>query len=213
MNLIGRAHGQYVHGRRVTVLRDYLAEMIPQRARLLDVGCGDGLLTRLIGERRQDLEVSGIDVLVRPETRISISAFDGTHIPFDNKSFDVVMFVDVLHHTDDPLKLLSEAKRVARQAIVIKDHRLNGLLAGPTLRFMDWVGNAPHGVNLPYNYWPHDKWLNAFERLQLRVGAWRQDLELYPAVANWFFGRSLHFVARLDLDTGTAGVPARSFDS
>ena len=65
-------------------------------------------------------------------------------------SFDVVMFVDVLHHTDDPLLLLQEAQRVGK-IILVKDHFRKGFLAGPTLRFMDWVGNAHHGVVLPYN--------------------------------------------------------------
>ena len=46
------------------------------------------------------------------------------------------MFVDVLLHTLDPMILLREAIRVARQTVVIKDHTLDGLLAGPTLRAM-----------------------------------------------------------------------------
>ena len=62
------------------------------------------------------------------------------------------MFVDVLHHTEDPMALLGEAVRVARKTIVVKDHTLNGFLAGPTLHFLDRVGNARHDVALPYNY-------------------------------------------------------------
>ena len=55
------------------------------------------------------------------------------------------MFVDVLHHTDDPMVLLREAGRVASGFVLIKDHTQNGILAGRRLRFMDWVGNARHG--------------------------------------------------------------------
>ncbi len=50
-----------------------------------------------------------------------------------------------------PARLLAEAKRVSRGGIVIKDHFREGVLADATLRFMDWVGNAQHGVVLPYN--------------------------------------------------------------
>lgn len=196
MSLLGNLHGRYVHSRRVRVLRDTLAGLLPQKARVLDVGCGDGLLASLIVEQRPDLEISGIDVLVRPGTKIPVSEFDGSHIPFGDQSFDAVMFVDVLHHTDDPAVLLAEAKRVARQTI-IKDHRLNGVLAGPTLRFMDWMGNAPHGVVLPYNYWPHEKWQESFASLNLKVLEWKEDLQLYPKPADWVFGRSLHFVCQL----------------
>ena len=46
------------------------------------------------------------------------------------------MFVDVLHLTDDPVLLLREAARVARNTIVIKDHTLDGFAAAATVRFM-----------------------------------------------------------------------------
>jgi hypothetical protein len=64
---------------------------------------------------------------------------------------------------------------------------------------MDWVGNARHGVALPYNYWPRSKWLDAFNDLDLRLNVWKEDLGLYPWPANLVFERSLHFVARLDV--------------
>jgi ubiquinone/menaquinone biosynthesis C-methylase UbiE len=113
-----RLHGRYVHSRRVRVLCDHLSELIPSNGRVLDVGCGDGLLASLILERRRDAEISGIDVLVREKTKIPVTGFNGSTIPFPDKSFDVVMFVDVLHHTVDPKLLLSEAKRVAAKAIL-----------------------------------------------------------------------------------------------
>ena len=201
MSFLGRLHSNYVHSRRVTVLRDSLSELIPPNATVLDVGCGDGLVSRLIMDRRPDVELSGIDVMVRSETRIAVTEFDGSEIPFPDKSFDAVMFVDVLHHTNDPLILLREAKRVARKFILIKDHRRNGLLAGSTLRFMDWIGNAHHGVALPYNYWPHDRWRQGFTELDLKISDWNQSFQLYPPIANLAFGRSLHFIARLNIPT------------
>ncbi|TMA06848.1 MAG: class I SAM-dependent methyltransferase [Deltaproteobacteria bacterium] len=199
MTLIGRIHGGYVHNRRVRVLGNHLVELIPKAARVLDVGCGDGLLAHLLMEKRPDIRVKGVDVLVRCHTHIPVDQFDGKVIPYADASFDVSMFVDVLHHTEDPVFLLREAMRVTRAAIVIKDHTRNGLLAGPTLRLMDLIGNARHGVAIPYNYWHRQQWFEAFSTLDLTVGAWKQDLGLYPLPANWIFGRSLHFVARLDL--------------
>jgi SAM-dependent methyltransferase len=187
-----------VHSRRVRVLRDRLASLLPQGARVLDVGAGDGFLGFEVQRTRPDVALSGIDVLVRGDTKIPVTAFDGSTIPFPSKSFDVVMFVDVLHHTLDPLVLLREAVRVARHSIVIKDHRLDGVLAGSTLAFMDWIGNARHGVSLPNNYWPERRWRDTFAELGLGIGAWHTDLGLYPGLADRVFGRSLHFVARLE---------------
>lgn len=205
MSVLDAIHGGYVHSRRVRVMCGHLSELLPQGARVLDVGCGDGLLAHLILQRRPDLKIEGIDVLLRSQAYVPVKAFDGQSIPHENGSFDVVMFVDVLHHVERQEELLAEARRVSRRHVVIKDHTLNGFMAGPTLRFMDWVGNARHGVALPYNYWPRERWLETFVRLKLEVGVWKKDLGLYPPLANWVFGRSLHFMARLDLpDSGTA---------
>lgn len=197
MGLTRSIHDGYVHNRRVLRIADLLAGMMPADATVLDVGCGDGLLARRIQDLRPDLTLRGLEVLVRGDTMIPVEPFDGRTIPAGDASVDVVMFVDVLHHTDDPMILLREAARVARDSVVLKDHTRNGFLSGPTLRFMDYIGNAHHGVALPYNYWPRDRWHEAFARLGLTVADWRDDLRLYPRPADWIFGRSLHFGARL----------------
>jgi SAM-dependent methyltransferase len=197
MRSLGRIHNAAVFGRRVRVISDLMARQIAPNSAVLDVGCGDGSIASLIMTQRPDVRIVGVDVLVRPHTRIKIEQFDGEHLPFPDRSFDVVTFVDVLHHTVDPEILLREARRVARSAIVLKDHCRDGFLAGPTLRIMDWVGNAAHGVVLPYNYWPKAQWQESFARLQLDVTAWNDALSLYPWPASLLFDRRLHFIAAL----------------
>ena len=197
MSLLDKVHGNYVFGRRVQVLTRELAEQLPRDARVLDVGCGDGTIAKLLLEARPDIQIEGIDILVRPNTKVPVKEFDGKHIPHPDKSFDVVMFVDVLHHTEDPTILLAEARRVARKAVVLKDHCKDGLLANSTLRFMDWVGNARHGVVLPYLYWPEATWRATFKDLGLTPEAWRPSLNLYTWPFSMVFDRKLHFVARL----------------
>jgi len=197
VSLVDRVHESHVHRRRVRVLARHLAEMLPRDALVLDVGCGDGRLAQAVMAQRPDLAIRGIDVLVRPDAAIPVTWFDGVHIPFEDRSVDAVVFVDVLHHTADPTSLLREAVRVTRETIVIKDHLADGLLALPTLRFMDRVGNARHGVALPYNYWREAQWRDAFAALGLTIEEWRERLGLYSAVASMFFDRSLHFIARV----------------
>ncbi len=197
MAFIDRIHTSMVHSRRVRVLADHFARLLPPDASVLDVGSGDGLLAKLVSDRRPDLKIEGIDLLVRPQTHIPVRAFDGIHIDCPDRSFDAVMFVDVLHHTDDPEILIAEAARVARKCIVIKDHTRNGWLAGPTLRFMDHVGNAKHGVPIPGNYWPKWRWDEMIARRGFKVEQWVRRIGLYPWWSNWWFGRGLHFIARL----------------
>jgi SAM-dependent methyltransferase len=195
--LFPAVHDAYVRKRRVRQLGQVLAQVIPCGASVLDVGSGDGLLSLYIETLRPDVQIQGIDVLARHDARLPVQLFDGVTIPDSPKSRDVVLFADVLHHTADPMILLREAVRVARHSIIIKDHTKDGVLAGPTLAFMDRVGNAQRGIALPHNYWTRHLWLDAFQILELSVADWRDDLKLYPWPADLIFGRSLHFVTRL----------------
>jgi ubiquinone/menaquinone biosynthesis C-methylase UbiE len=192
------AHQRAVYGRRIRVLARHLQEMLPRDATVLDVGSGDGLLARRILDARPDLRIRGVDVLLRPESHIPVQRFDGVRLPFGDGEFDVVMMVDVLHHATDQAALLRETARVAKRAVVIKDHVVRGLLARPTLSFMDWVGNARHGVALPYSYWTEEQWQRSFAQLRLRTTARRDSLGLYPWPASLVFGRGLHFLALLE---------------
>jgi SAM-dependent methyltransferase len=197
MSFLDLLHGGYVHKRRISVLSDWCSSLIPQNANVLDVGSGDGRLARLVADKRPDISIRGLDVRVRAGAAISVERFNGRSIPYGDGSFDVVMFVDVLHHTADPMILLREAVRVARQVILIKDHSLRGAFAYSTLRLMDWVGNARHNVDLPYNYWTPAEWHGAFDKLGLAVSSWEPNLKLYAFPADLVFGRSLHFIAVL----------------
>jgi SAM-dependent methyltransferase len=183
--------------RRIQRLTGHLAAVLPRNARVLDVGAGSGDIAWMINQIRPDLTIEGIDVLVRPNTRIPVRAFDGKTIPAADASWDVCMFVDVLHHCDDPAASLREAARVARHAIVIKDHQAANALDHRILRFMDWFGNRGHNVVLPYNYWSPIQWRDAFESLGLRAEVFNERLHLYPFPFTFLFDRRLHFISRL----------------
>jgi SAM-dependent methyltransferase len=197
MSVVGVLHQKLVFNRRVEILAGWFAQLAPRSARVLDVGCGDGLISAVLQERRPDLVLHGIDVLPRGRTHIPVEMFDGSSIPFDDQSFDVVLFSDVLHHTPDPAVLLREARRVAAHSILIKDHNRNGVLAGARLRFMDWVGNARFSVALPYNYWTERQWRDTWHEIGLQPDQIIKNLGLYPFPANYIFEAQLHFVARL----------------
>ena len=142
--------------------------------------------------------------MVRDHTAIPVVAFDGTTIPYPDNSQDVVLFVDVLHHTRDPQVLLNEAARVAKRRVIIKDHNRNGFLARITLRFMDWVGNARFGVALPYNYWSREEWMMGYKRAGLEVVTNHTKIGLYPFWADWIFGRELHGIVVLQKSPAAA---------
>jgi SAM-dependent methyltransferase len=195
---IGAAHRRLVSGRRAKVLARHLAEMLPPGT-VLDIGCGDGTIGALIGERRPDVSITGVDILVRPATWIPVTPFNGSELPFRDKSFDAALLVDVLHHTADPAVLLREAARVSRRAVVIKDHSADRPASHAILRFMDWVGNAHHGVVLTYNFLSSAEWRRTFSNLGMPISQWRAEgIGLYPFPFNLAFETGLHMICRIE---------------
>jgi len=196
---VEHVHEGYIKARRLRVLQQhFLALLPPETASLLDVGTGDGQLVASLQKARPGLQVRGLETHLRGDEAIPVEAFDGRHLPTEAGSVDAVSFIDVLHHTEDPRALLLEAARVARRAIIIKDHVVTGLLARPTLSFMDWVGNARFGVSLPYNYQTRAQWEAHVAAMGWQVAAWETRLRLYPWWADWLFGRGLHCFVRLE---------------
>lgn len=183
--------------RRIWVLSRALANAIPGRGTVLDIGCGDGQLALALMKLRPDLRIEGVDVVARPKTLIPVAHYDGVKLPFADKSFDYVTIVDVLHHTTDPEPVVAEAARVARQGVVIKDHLREGILAQQTLSFMDWFGNLGDGVPMPYNFLSREEWARVFEKTHLRPVQTSEQLGIYLPPASWLFDRHLHFVSLL----------------
>jgi len=197
LNAIKRTHQALIHARRVRVLAQALAAQIPQDASVLDIGCGDGTIAALIAQQRSDISIKGVELLPRPDCQIPCQPFDGSTLPFPDNSVDLCMLVDVLHHTTDVNILLRDAARVSRAYVLLKDHLSENPFDHATLRLMDWVGNRPHGVILPYNYQSRAQWTAHFAAANLQPVVFTTAIPLYPAPASLLVGRNLHFLALL----------------
>lgn len=209
LRVVGAAHARWVAGRRVRLLSEALAKRVPPGARLLDIGCGDGQVGAQISRLAPGITVEGVEVKPRPSCGIPCRAFDGRMLPFPSGSFDGCLLVDVLHHVEDLRGLLREAARASGGFLLIKDHISESRADFATLRFMDWAGNAPHGIALPYNYQSRAQWAEHFRECGLRVRNWTESLPLYPFPFSLVFNRRLHFIALLEAVDGSPG-PAQS---
>jgi SAM-dependent methyltransferase len=87
--------------------------------RLLDVGCGSGLMMALAG--RRGAAVTGVDVAPGlltvasgrlPDAELWLA--DMERLPFPDESFDVIVGVNSFQFAGDPLGALREAARVCR---------------------------------------------------------------------------------------------------
>ena len=100
---------------------------------MLDVGCGDGGVSRLL--RKRVAEVHAVDVEMSPDwldkPGLSFRMADGERLPFENAYFDLLHSKDSLHHMDDPLRALAEYRRVLKprgSALIIEANRYNPTL-------------------------------------------------------------------------------------
>jgi SAM-dependent methyltransferase len=139
-------HHRAIHLPRVERVTRSLAAQVGRAGSLLDIGCGDGSVAAGIGAAVGATRLAGVDVLVRPETAIPVTPYDGEHLPFADGAFEAVVISDVLHHCEHPAIVLSEALRVASRVVAIKDHFRFDRLSGAILLAMDQVGNAGPGV-------------------------------------------------------------------
>lgn len=103
--------------------RGFLSRVVfPQNARVLEVGCGTGVLTRALARWPGVGSVVGVDpaavLLARARELaadlpgITFREADGRALPFAASSFDVVLFDSTLSHVPAPERAAAEAFRV-----------------------------------------------------------------------------------------------------
>lgn len=193
---MAKLHTALVHQPRVRRLSGTIQPLLRGR-RILDVGCGDGRLGACLREVGQGCDVLGADVFPRLDCRIPVSAFDGAQLPFADHSFDTALLVDVLHHAQQPTRLLAECARVAAR-VVVKDHLCSNAFDRWMLALMDWVGNRAHGVHLPYRYLNAAQWDVLICEAGLVKRAQESLRGLYPFPFSLLFSRSMHVLLQLE---------------
>ena len=206
-------HQRSAHSHRITKLSDCLGAQIASlfpvgcaSLRALDVGCGDMTIAENIAAAHPAIHWTCTDIHELPshlkdsEKWRKYRRFDGTTLPFEDASFDVVLFSDVLHHCMPQSEgLLREAARVGRH-VVVKDHFERGWYSRQMLRLMDFVGNYGYGVELPKRYFTPESFREACKSAGLRELRLLDNVDLYLDFPVWRFllRKSWQFVAILE---------------
>ena len=186
-----------VYERRLEVLLKVLGDCLPRGESLLDIGCGAGILGSGLA-RECGLEVRGLETNAREGCAIPVDPYDGETMPYKDDSIDNVLLADVLHHEENPARLLQEAGRVARKRVIVKDHKTGTFLSWPRISLLDWAANAGYGVRCLYRYPTVSGWHDLFRQCALSLQEERTSLDLYPPVLNALFGRKLQYFAVLN---------------
>jgi methionine biosynthesis protein MetW len=133
----------------------YILEMIESNSRVLDLGCGDGeLLSHK--KKKKNCRAAGIEIdekaiykCVERGVSVSHGNIDSGLADYSDKRFDYVILNESLQEVLDPEKVIAEALRVGKKAIVGIPNFCN-LNARLQIFFL---GRVPVTKSLPYKWY------------------------------------------------------------
>jgi ubiquinone/menaquinone biosynthesis C-methylase UbiE len=158
---------------------------LAEKSKVLDIGCGDGVLTSGLTDKFR-LKITGCDVINILQKPMAFALMQKTDkIPFPDKSFDSVMFNDVLHHASKKVQisLLKEAIRVSKKTILIMEN----LPSVRTYVFDYLINKLSHPqMDVPLAFRNKAEWLEIFSSLPVLTEC-KENLNsvfsLFPRIA------------------------------
>jgi SAM-dependent methyltransferase len=140
-------------------------------ASLLDIGCGEGVLTQQWAQRLDGRRVVGIDLddpalhaewRQRSAPNLEYRVMRAENLPFADDEFDLVTAIEVLEHVPDPEHTLAEMARCAQRHLLVSVPR-EPLWRGLNMaRGAYWsaLGNTPGHLN----HWSRRAFVALLER-------------------------------------------------
>jgi SAM-dependent methyltransferase len=154
---------------------------------LLDIGCGNGLITHLVRNQFKHIECLDVVQYLPEHLGLTFTPYkEGEPLPID-RTFDTVLLLTVLHHAIDPVALLKMAwgatsKRLIIIESVVGIHKVETSVKYDLLNssdedqvgyaaFVDWFYNRVlhNNVPVPYNFTTPERWLSVFLQHGMRL--------------------------------------------
>jgi SAM-dependent methyltransferase len=141
---------------RVRLLLEAHEAEIPSGSRVLDIGCGNGLISRAIADRF-GVEVHGADIENLLTHDLPFHPIIDGRIAVPDRSFDLALYTDVLHHIEKPRQqsALREALRIAPTVLVFEQHpTITAKVLDVIMAYVVYAGREP----LPLSHRTPDDW-------------------------------------------------------
>ena len=114
---------------------EIMLPMMSNGSTILEVGCSSGHLLRTLSKKEKDLNYVGVDIdqyaISKGNAELNRIALKGiksaqlieaeiTELPFKNKSFDIVVSLNVLEHLNEPSRAMRELLRCSNKYLIIR---------------------------------------------------------------------------------------------
>jgi ubiquinone/menaquinone biosynthesis C-methylase UbiE len=158
----------------------YLSGIIPDNATVLDFGCGNMYTSRELLKIKPSLQITGLDVVrdqnltdeILTDKRLKFDLLSTQALPYADNTFDIVVALATMHHTNDPEYYLSELKRVIKPdgAVILIEEMYINPIDKIWISSQDWLLNKMKaGVPVPLNFRSHKHYLQEFKKQGLRI--------------------------------------------
>lgn len=134
-----------------TIIRDW----IPENAKVLDLGCGDGTLLAKLRDTRNvngyglEIDHHNITECINKGVNVVEQDLDQGLTNFTNSSFDYVMMTHALQAVEKPHLVLAEMLRVGREAIIT----FPNFGYWQVRSYLFFKGRMPVSKRLPYQWY------------------------------------------------------------
>lgn len=156
---------------------------------IMDFGCGNMYTAKEIIRLKPGVKIVGIDIvedqnldLIKGEPALSFVQSSSQILPFEDETFDHVLALACLHHTDEPEKYVGELKRVIKPdgTIIIAEEMHTSLLDKWYISGSDYLLNKlKEDIPIPLNFRSHRHYVQVFKDLGLKV-LHKNSIRLFP---------------------------------
>lgn len=176
-------------GLRSKALATKVASYLTPDSKVMDFGCGNMYTAKEIIRLKPGVKIVGLDIvedqnlqLDKNDHNLSFVQSGSQILPFEDESFDHVLALACLHHTEFPEKYVEELKRVIKKdgTIIIAEEMYTSLLDKLYISGSDFLLNKlKEDIPVPLNFRSHKHYGQVFKGLGLKV-IHKSSIRLFP---------------------------------